>query len=406
MSPDRPAPLQLAAPPAPARDSTVIDAWPPHSHVNEASLGWLEVALPLWHRRWRLLASMLLCGALALGLALTRPLRYTGQASFVAQTVLRPSQSAVSGALPALAGLIGGGGSSQADLHVAILRSQAVADRIIDRFDLQRVWDLKLRSEVSARLNRRVSFGVGRREGVVQVSVDDDHPARAAAMANEYIEELRLKLRSFALEEARQRRQFYDAQLAQARSTLDQAQKKLQASGFDKAALRSEPRAAAEAYGRLQAEVTAAELRLSAARRVRAEASAEVQQALAEVAALKGQLARLELPKDDGPGAFVSRVREFRYAETLAESIARQAEAARVDEAADPVPLQVLDRATAPEFPSGPRLMLWLQAGLLAGLLGQGAWVLLRHRQALARQDPAYQRRLAQVQAVLAKRAK
>lgn len=405
MSPDRPAPLQLAAPTSPPREGTVIDAWPPNSGASEASLGWLEVALPLWHRRWRLLASMLLCGVLALGLAFTRPLRYTGQASFVVQTVLRPSQSAVSGALPALAGLIGGGGSSQADLHVAILRSQAVADRIIDRFDLQRVWALKQRSDVVVRLNRRVSFGVGRREGVVQVNVEDESPARAAAMANEYIEELRLKLRGFALEEARQRRQFYDAQLGQARGALDQAQKKLQASGFDKAALRSEPRAAAEGYGRLQAEVTAAELRLSAARRVRAEGSAEVQQALAEVAALQGQLGRLELPKDDGAGAFVSRVREFRYAETLAESIARQAEAARVDEAADPVPLQVLDRATAAELPSSPRLPVWLLAGLLLGGGGQAAWVLLRHRQALVRQDPAYQRRLAQVQAVLPRRA-
>ncbi|OYU98172.1 MAG: hypothetical protein CFE45_17525, partial [Burkholderiales bacterium PBB5] len=117
MSPDRPAPLQLAAPTSPPREGTVIDAWPPNSGASEASLGWLEVALPLWHRRWRLLASMLLCGVLALGLAFTRPLRYTGQASFVVQTVLRPSQSAVSGALPALAGLIGGGGSSQADLQ-------------------------------------------------------------------------------------------------------------------------------------------------------------------------------------------------------------------------------------------------------------------------------------------------
>ena len=394
MSPDR-AP-SLAAPPGAPPGAE--QGWAP-----PASAGWLEVALPLWHRRWWLLLTVGLCAALGLAGGLSRPLRFTGQASFVVQPVQRPSQSAVAGALPALAGLIGGG-SSAVDLHVAILRSHAVADRIIDRFELQRHWGLALRIDARNLLARRVAIAVGRRDGVVQVSVEDEAPARAAAMANEYIEELRLKLRGFALEEARQRRQFYEAQLALARTALDKAQKGLQTSGFDRAALRTEPRAAAETYGRMQAEVAAADLRLTATRRVRAESSPEVQQVLSEVAALRGQLARQEAPREDGPGSYVGRVREYRYAETLAESIARQAESARVDEASDPTPLQLLDRASAPERPSGPRPLRWM---VVAGLLGLGwhcAWLLVRHRLALARLDPAYVQRVALIRSVLPSR--
>lgn len=389
-SPDLPAPGPAAAPTAPAGADAAV-----------ASAGWLEVALPLWHRRRGLLAALALGAALGFGLAVVQTVRFTASASFVAQPALRPGGPAVSGALPALAGLVGAGGGGQTDLHVAILRSQALNDRIIDRFELQRHWDLRLRTEVQQRLARRVNFGVGRREGVVQVQVQDEQPQRAAAMANEYIAELRQTLRGFAQDEARQRRRFYEGQLGTARQALDGAQKRLQAGGYDRAALRSEPRAAAEAYGRLQAEVAAAEMRLSATRRVRTDGSPEVQQQQAELAALRSQLAAQELPRDDSRGEYVSRLREFRYAEALVENLARQAEAARVDEASEPLPLQVLDPATVPEIPSSPRLLLWLLGGAALGLAARAGWVLMRHRRALRRLDPAYQQRLAQIRAVL-----
>lgn len=392
MSPDLPALQALDA----------AAATRPAAGVATDRLGWLEFALPLWHRRWRLLGTTVLGAALGFGAASLQPVRFTGQASFVVQPAMRPGAQAVAGALPALAGLMGAGSSSQADLHVAILRSQALNDRIIDRFGLQRLWELRLRSQAQQRLARRVTFGVGRREGVIQVQVQDESAQRAASMANEYIAELRQTLRGFAQDEARQRRQFYEAQLATARQNLAAAQKRVQAGGFDRAALRSEPRTAAEAYGRLQAEVAAAELRLTATRRVRTETSAEVQQQQVELAGLRAQLGRLEQPRDDSRGEYVSLMREFRYAETLAESLARQAEAARVDEASEPLPLQVLDAAAVPDMPSSPRILLWLATAALLGLGCQAGWVLLRFRQSLRREDAAYQQRLAWLRSRLA----
>jgi uncharacterized protein involved in exopolysaccharide biosynthesis len=382
--------------PEPQR-SPDAEIWPP------ASVGWLEVALPLWHRRWWLLICAVLGLVIGLVLALVQPARFSGHATFLVQPVQRPSQMAVANALPALAGLVGGG-ASPVDLDVAILRSEAIADRIIDRFELQRLWELPLRGQARNKLARRVEFGVGRREGMVQVDVEDENPQRAASMANEFIVELRATLRGFALDEARQRRTFYDAQLARARTALAEAQKELQTSGFDRAALRAEPRAVAESYGRIQAEVAASEVRLAATRRVRVEESNEVQQQLSELAALRAQLAKMEVPRDDGPGSFVARVREFRYAETLADSIARQAEAARVDEASDPIPLQVLDQAQVPFLPSSPRPLLWAVAGLFIGFGICGVWVLMKHRMALARLDPRYQQRLVLVRSVLPER--
>jgi uncharacterized protein involved in exopolysaccharide biosynthesis len=367
------------------------------------SAGWLEVALPLWYRRWWLLLGVATCSLAGLGLGLMQTVRFTGQASFVVQPLLRTSQSVVASALPALAGLVGPGGSP-VDLYVSIMRSQLINDHIIDRFELQRLWDFRLRVQAQNRLAKRVTFGVGRRDGVVLVTVEDESAPRAAEMANTYVEELRATLRGFALEEARKRRQFYDTQLKQARSALQAAQSRLQTSGFDRAALRTEPRATAERYGRMQAEAAAAEVRLAATRRVRAEASPEVQQQLTELAALRAQLASVESPKEEGPGSFVNSVREFHYAEALAESIARQAEAARVDEAADAVPLQVLDRARAPEWPSSPRPLLWLLGGAVLGMALPAFWILLRHRMALARLDSAHQARVALIELAAGRR--
>ena len=377
----------------------------PDATLPAPSLGLLEVLLPLWHRRWRLLAGMVLGLLLGIGLSLVQPLRFVASASFVVQPLLRPSQSVVASALPALAGLVGGsGGGSAVDLYVTMLRSQAMAERILARFDLQRSWGFDYRIQAQQQLTRRVAFAVGRRDGLVQITVQDETPHRAAAMANQYVAELRAMLQAFALDEARQRRQFYDAQLARARADLASAQQQLQKSGFDRAALRAQPAAAAERYGRVSAEVAAAELRLATTRRVRTDSSPEVQQLLAGLAALRQQLAMLEAPRDSDDGAFVGRVRDYRYAETLAESIARQAEAARVDEAADAVPLQVLDQARPPDWPRNPRPPLGALGGGLAGLLLAGGWVLLRHRQALARLDPAHQQRLLLLRAVLSRR--
>lgn len=380
---------------------------PPQLPQLPVRAGAAEFALPLWHARWRLLGLALIGGALGFALSLFQPPRYTAQSSFVVQFAPRPSQAAAAMTASPLAGQFFPG-VSMIDLHLAMLRSQTVSERIVERFDLQRAWQLPTLLQARQRLARSVTLETTRRDGVVWIAVEDEHPQRAAAIANQYIEELRLLLRQFALEDARQRRGFYETQHAKALEGLAQAQRELQASGFDRAALRVEPRAAAEAYGRMQAEVTAAELRLAAARRVRAEDSPEVRSLLGELASLRAQLQKMEVPRDDPAagerGAFVERVRAYRYAEALAESMARVAEGARVEEAAEAVPVQALDVARPPELPSGPRIPIWTLAGLAAGLGLGVAIVLVRHRAALARTEPAYRERLELIRSVLPQR--
>ncbi|MEN9544255.1 MAG: hypothetical protein RLZZ598_1088, partial [Pseudomonadota bacterium] len=236
------------------------DAAPNAEADDEVSL--LDTALPLV-QHWRLLVlGPVLAGLLALGIASALPKTYT------ARTTLIPPQQQSSGSaalaqLGALAGLAGGAGlKTPADQYAALMQSQTVADRLVDRFDLMRVYDLKLRTDARKQLATNVQISVGKKDGLISVEVDDHEPQRAADLANAHVEELRRLGASLALTEAQQRRVFFEDHLKQTRDRLVKAQQEVQASGFTQGALQAEPKAAAEGYAKLRAELTSAEVKL------------------------------------------------------------------------------------------------------------------------------------------------
>lgn len=305
---------------------------------------------------------------------------YTGTLSpvFTASTTFMPPQQTQSGLAAALASLgplaaLAGGGGGQGgsvDRYVSLMQSNVVSDRIIDHFKLMDVYNAKLRVDARGGLAGQVKITVGKKDGLIKVEVDDTIPQRAADIANRYVVELRGLLGSLAVTEAQQRRVFFEQQLERTRDGLIQAQQALQATGFSAGALKTEPRAAADAYARLKAEVTTAEVRLQTLRESRADSSPEVLRQQSELAALRGQLARLEQTIDFAGGPdYVSKYREFKYQETLFELYARQFELARVDESRQGTLVQVVDMATPPERKSKPKRALMSLASALVTLV-------------------------------------
>lgn len=80
--------------------------------------------------------------------------------------------------------------SSIADMYVGILRSRSVTDALIERFDLGRVYKVKNSVSVVSQILRSRTFIKVGNEGIVNITVEDRDPCRAAALANAYIEEL------------------------------------------------------------------------------------------------------------------------------------------------------------------------------------------------------------------------
>lgn len=191
-------------------------------------------------------------------------------------------------------------------------------------------------------------------------------------MANAFIEELRKFSGSLALTEAQQRRVFFEGQVKETRARLDAAQLALQRSGISAGTLKAEPRAAAEGFAKLSAELMGAEIKLQALRTGRADSTPEVQSQLAVVTGLRSRLAGLESNVQAGVDDvdYLRRFREFKYQEVLFDVLSRQYEMARVDEAREGALIQVVDEAQTPERKVSPRRsVIGIVTTLITGLL-------------------------------------
>jgi len=351
----------------------------------------LELAVPLAEHWKLLLIGPIVAGLIAYGVAFLIPATYTARTTFLPPQQQQSAASAMLSSLGSLAGLAGGAGSlrTPADQYVALMQSTTVSDRMVDQFKLMEIYKKKYRVDARKDLANNVHFTVGKKDGLITVEVDDESPQRSAEMANRLVDELRRMTDTIAVSEAQLRRKFFDLQLQQTKDKLVLAQQALQASGFTQGALKAEPRSAAENYARLKAEGTAAEVRLQTLRGTLSDTSAEVQQQQNTVAALRGQLARLEQTADAKGGPdYISKYREFKYQETLFDLFAKQYELARVDESREGALIQVVDAAMPPERKSKPqRAIIALTATLLSGVALVG-FVFMRQSWRAACADP------------------
>lgn len=361
------------------------------SAVAEGGPNWVDLVLLVASHRWLLLLGPLLAGLVALATTFAITPTFTARTSFVPPQQAQTAATAALASLGALSGLVGTGSTlrTPADQYVALMQSATITDRLIDDFKLMQVYDEKYRSDTRDELARNVRIVVGKKDGLISIEVDDTDPARAAALANRHVEELRSLSSQLALTEAQQRRAFFQGQMQQTRKLLEEAQQSLQASGFNASALRAEPKAVAEAYARLKAGISAGEVRLQILRRTLTDSASEISQQQAVLGSLRGELARLEATDSaSSQGDYVGRYREFKYQETLFELLARQFELARLDESREGALIQIVDSATSPEKKSKPRRLRVALASAGAALLLLLVGVVIRHAWHLAQAAP------------------
>jgi len=347
--------------------------------VEDEGISLFEVVALLRQHLKVLIAAPLAAGMLALGITYLIAPTFTATTTFLPPQQQQSAAASVLASLGPLAGLAGsaGGIRTPADQYVALMQSVTVSDRLIDQFKLMDEYDVKFRMDARKELTNNVRMNVGKKDGLITVEVDDKSPQRASDMANRYVEELRRLTGSLAVTEAQQRRLFFEHQLQQTRDKLTAAQLALQSSGFSQGAIKAEPKAAAEGYARMRAEVTAAEVRLQAMRGSLADDTPEVRVQLATLVALRSQLARLEQATDAKGGPdYVGKYREFKYQETLFDLFARQYELARVDESREGL-VQVVDGALPPERKSKPKraIIAVSTTAAVAVLLAMGLFV-------------------------------
>ncbi len=198
-----------------------------------------------------------------------------------------------------------------------------------------------------------------------------------------------------ALTEASQRRLFYETQLVKEKDALADAEVALrdtqQSTGL--VAPTGQAEGLIRAVSQLHAEILSREAQIEAMRTYAADTNPRFQMVKREVSALQSELDKLErgnhvpgtpeVAAGQLPEAGLQYLRKFRdvkYHETLFEILAKQYEAARLDEAKSAPLVQVIDRAIAPERKSWPpRAILTIAAALLAACISS-LWALFRER--------------------------
>jgi uncharacterized protein involved in exopolysaccharide biosynthesis len=188
---------------------------------DEDEISLLDLLIVLAKHKGMILKATTAVAVLSAGFALLMPNVYTGTARILPP---QQSQSTASAMLNQLGGLAGMAGSSLGiknpnDLYVGMLKSRNVMEKVVKRFDLQKIYETKTMTDTLKKLNSNVSVASGK-DGIITVEVDDKDPKRAADLANAFIEELDKLMQTFSLTEASQKGKFFEKQLKQARDKL------------------------------------------------------------------------------------------------------------------------------------------------------------------------------------------
>lgn len=331
---------------------------------------------------------------------------------YTARTTLLPPGSqqqsgsaAALAALGALGGLGGGlGAKSPDELYVALLKSASVQLELDKRFELRSRYGIKSFEALRRAMPGFVRVTSDKKAGVILVEVDDEDPKFAAELANAHVGEVTKLLSRLAVSEAQLRRVFFEAQLQTTKENLIKAERDLQRVQEKSGVIVLDKQAEALIGGaaQLRAQIAEREVQLRVLRGSATEQNPDVQRLSSEVRALRGELARMEssqggtagstvdIPVGKIPEAAIDYVRarrELKMQETILESMLRQYEIAKLDEAKEGPVLQQVDVALPPDYKSKPSRALIVLASTFVALLFSSLWVIVRRYSALSRQD-------------------
>ena len=373
----------------------------------------IAVLLVLAKNKMWILKITLAAALLALIVSMLLPKMYTATTTVLPPQQNQSSVTAMLGQLGAIAGLGSAdlGLKNPDDLFVAMLGSRTIEDRLIDGFDLRRVYSVERYQAARKTLESRSKIAAGD-EGLISISVADRDPKRAADIANAYVDELHELNGKLAITEAGQRRVFYQQQLDGEQEVLTQVEVALKQMEEKSGLMQpdAQGRAIVSAVADMRAQVAIHEVQLQAMRTYATESNPDVKRAQQELAGLRAQLTKLErntgelgngnlqVPTRQLPTVeleYLRRLRDVKYHEALYDFLTKQLEASRIDEAKDAIIVQVVDKAVVPETKSSPRRTLIVLVTAIVAFLLSCLGVLVMESLRRKQEDPNERARLA-----------
>jgi uncharacterized protein involved in exopolysaccharide biosynthesis len=316
--------------------------------------------------------------------------------------------SASGGGLAGVAGDLLGTKNSGA-LFIGVLRSETSQDRIIEQFNLKKVYGTALATDARKILDAKTTISEDRKSGIISISVTDHSPQRAAAIANAYVDELNSLVAQLSTSAAHRERVFLEERLKVVKLDLDNAVNSLGqfSSKNNTLDIQSEGKAMLEAAGTLAGQMVAAQSELEGLRQIYTDNNPRVQTLNARVMELRKQLAKLggqqgnavnnaevqgqsaAAPSEragDMPfptirnlpllGAqYADYYRQAKIQETVYELLTEQYELAKVEEAKETPSVKVLDPGRIPEKKSFPPRLLMVFLGTFLVVTSSVIWM-------------------------------
>jgi uncharacterized protein involved in exopolysaccharide biosynthesis len=309
--------------------------------------------------------------------------------------------AATGGAGSNLGSLAGGllGLKSSGALFVGILESETVEDDIVRDFHLQKVYGDRYAVDARRDLAGHSSIFEDRKSGIITIAVTDADPQRAAAVARSYTEELNAVVNKMSTSSARREREFLEERLKSVQSDLSGAEKGWSdfASKNGTIDIQAQGKAMIEGAATLQGRLIAAESELQGLRQIYTEDNVRTRSLRAEIAELRSQLDKIGgtgaaagLQAGGDPAyptirklpllgvAYADLYRRTKTEEAVFETLTREYELAKVQEAKETPSVKVLDPARVPEKKSFPPRLLIIVAGTSVSLVAGILWLIVR----------------------------
>ncbi|MBZ5568039.1 MAG: lipopolysaccharide biosynthesis protein [Acidobacteriia bacterium] len=352
----------------------------------------------LWSRRRFLLRFTLL------GIVVSIVVAFLVPATYESTTKLMPPDTESVGKMGMLMQLVGGSGAggvaadllgakSSGDILVEILQSRMLRDQLINSFDLRKVYSAKLMMDARFTLAQRTKIVQEKKSGVISLTVTDRDPVRAMRLAQTYVDQLDRSINTLNTSSAHRERVFLEERLKGVKQDLDTASRDLSQFASRNTALdpQQQGRAMVDAAARLQGEMIATESELKGLEQVYTPQNIRVRSGRARIAELQRQLDNLggtagslqhrasgypsirELPLLGY--TYTDLYRRVKIQEAVYETLTKQYELAKVEEAKELPSVSVLDRANLPERKSWPPRRLFVMVGVFLFLAAGSVWV-------------------------------
>jgi uncharacterized protein involved in exopolysaccharide biosynthesis len=318
-----------------------------------------------------------------------------------------PSNSGLAMAAAAMTGSAGGLGGiasdvlglkSTSDIFVGILTSRTAQDKLIQQFDLKKLYRDRRMEDARRDLAEHTAISVDRKSQIIAVTVTDKSPQRAAAMSQAYVEELNHLVAELSTSSARRERIFLEERLQAVNKDLESAEKEFSQFASKNAAIdvKAQGVAMVEAAAALQGQLIAAQSESEGLRQIYSDNNVRVRSVKARIDELQHQLEKL-----GGKGESTTTVsaqpsesmypsirklpllgveyadlyRRTKIQEAVLETLTKEYEMAKVQEAKEIPTVKVLDAADIPDKKSFPPRLVIIILGMTLAFAGATTWV-------------------------------